>query len=64
VNLTDFVIRFGAEITPEVGPPFISLLISRKNEIVTINNDKFSPLEDRLVIEKFHALGYAVQKRG
>lgn len=45
VKFCDFVTRFAAEITPEVGPPFFYHLIFPDNSIETLRNDSFSPLE-------------------
>lgn len=44
VRLSDFVIRFAAEITPEVGPPFITHVIGRDNRGVQLINREQSPL--------------------
>lgn len=44
ICLCDFVARFAAEITPQVGPPFIMHLIFPDNSIERIENTSFSPL--------------------
>ncbi len=54
----DFVARFAAESTPEVGPPFITYLISPRNEAVRIINDTFCPIDTGEVLQKLKRLGY------
>jgi len=44
VSFSNSVPRFAAEITQEVGPPFISYIISPSNQIATISRNDFSPL--------------------
>lgn len=44
VKFCDFVARYSAELTPEVGPPFNTNLIFPNNEILTIQNASFSPI--------------------
>lgn len=59
VQFCDFVARFAAELTPEVGPPFITVIISQRNQIAQLVNESFVPLQaeqirlklDELVIE-------------
>lgn len=41
----DFVARFAAELTPEVGPPFSTCLIFPDNSIAVIENDSFCPVQ-------------------
>jgi hypothetical protein len=50
----DFVVRFGAELTPEVGPPFLIYLISPTNEIAIIKNTTLSPINPDSVLRKVH----------
>jgi hypothetical protein len=57
----DFVARFAAELTPEVGPPFSIHLISQRNEIARIVNKSFCPIDRDEVADKLEALGYGVQ---
>ncbi len=54
----DFVARFAAEITPEVGPPFYTFLVSCKNQIEVVENKRFCPLDKNEVVEKLENLGY------
>lgn len=44
IKFCDFVVRFAAELTPEVGPPFLTYLITRDNSIEEIKNDSFCPV--------------------
>jgi hypothetical protein len=44
----DLIVRFAAELTPEVGPPFLTCLIFPDNSIQEIRNDTFSPLSNKL----------------
>jgi hypothetical protein len=61
VYLGDFVARFAAELTPEVGPPFLVHLISWRNEISRIVNRSFCPIDRDEVTNKLKTLGYKVQ---
>jgi hypothetical protein len=54
----DFVARFAAELTPEVGPPFYTFLISPHNKIKMIKNDLLSPISRDQVVEELIELGY------
>lgn len=63
-RFADFVLRFGAEMTPEVGPPFLTHIISPKNHIATFNNHGFSPVPAAAVREAFGVLGYTVADQG
>ena len=56
----DFVARFAAELTPEVGPPFLTYLISPHNEAMRIKNDTFCPISHDEVFQKLRNLGYRV----
>jgi len=52
-RLGDFVARFAAELTPEVGPPFLTVLILPDNSVKYLRNDTLCPLaakdvQDRL----------------
>lgn len=60
VLFADFVVRFGAELTPEVGAPFVTQIISPANGISTIINQTFSPLDRSKIIRGFQSLGYMV----
>jgi hypothetical protein len=44
VKFNDFVVRFAAELTQEVGPPFYTTLIFPDNEIKLLRNEGFSPI--------------------
>lgn len=60
VCFADFVSRVGAELTPEVGPPFIINLISPRNESERLRNDQLSPISQDSIIFKLRKLGYEV----
>lgn len=49
VRFSDFVMRFSSEITPEVGPPFITYLISKKNDFQILKNEGLSPIDTNYV---------------
>lgn len=53
----DFVARFAAEITPEVGPPFITFMISPSNKIEYVKNDKLCPIDKDKMNQKLSLLG-------
>jgi hypothetical protein len=61
VCFADFVVRFGSELTPEVGPPFLTYLISPRNESAKIRNNQLYPVNRDAVIDELCNLGYAVQ---
>jgi len=44
IALCDFIARFAAEITPQVGPPFVINLILSDNSIHTIENTSYAPI--------------------
>ena len=44
ICLCDFIARFAAEVTPEVGPPFVMHLVFADNSIEKIENNSFSPI--------------------
>jgi len=54
----DFVARFAAEVTPEVGPPFVTCLLSASNEATIVRNDKLCPIDQEEISKKLHDLGY------
>jgi hypothetical protein len=57
VRFGDFVARFAGELTPEVGPPFLTHLISPLNETRSLKNDQFSPLDPDQIEEGLRELG-------
>ena len=57
ITLGDFVSRFAAELTPEVGPPFVTRIINPNNEIVTLRNDQLCPIGEKQIRETLHQLG-------
>ena len=61
VRLGDFVVRFAGELTPEVGPPFITYLISPHNQAVSIKNNTLCPISQNKVLRKLGDLGYEIQ---
>jgi hypothetical protein len=44
IALCDFIARFAAEVTPEVGPPFVLNLIFPDNTIETLENTSYAPI--------------------
>jgi Uma2 family endonuclease len=59
--LSDFIVRFASEITFEVGPPFLTALISPRNQVSVFRNDCLQPIERRLVLEHLIRLGYEIK---
>lgn len=57
VNFVDFVLRFAAEITPEVGPPFHIYLISPDNRIESISNMSFCKINDEDIRDSLEKMG-------
>jgi hypothetical protein len=55
VRMADFVVRFAAEITPEVGPPFITYLVTNNNVALTINNKTRCPIPSERIIGAMEA---------
>jgi len=55
VRLADFVVRFAAEITPEVGLPFIHYLISTNNIAARIKNESRCPIPIQSVYDAIAA---------
>ena len=51
-RLGDFIARFAAELTPEVGPPFLTSLIFPDNSVDSVVNDTFCPLTVEAIEEK------------
>jgi hypothetical protein len=60
VALGDLVVRFAAELTPEVGPPFVTRIINPKNEIANLRNDSLCPVSGSVMVEQLKSLGYSV----
>jgi hypothetical protein len=56
VRLGDLVVRFAAEVTPEVEPPFFTYLISPLNKAVTIKNDGICPIDLQIISQKLGEL--------
>jgi len=56
----DFVVRFAAELTPEVTPPFLTYLISSRNKAKRVINDKFCPIDRDEISQRLKDLGYKV----
>lgn len=57
VKLADFVVRFAAEITPEVGPPFFIQAMGSDNQGFRFRNDALSPLDPDLIASELSNLG-------
>ena len=55
---SDFVARFAAELTPEVGPPFLTYLITPNNQMKQVKNDSFCPIGGDNIAKELIALGY------
>ena len=53
----DFVARFAAELTPEVGPPFYTFLISPENQLQWIKNNSFCPVAESDVVKTLEGFG-------
>jgi hypothetical protein len=60
VALGDLVARFAAEITPEVGPPFVTQIVNQENEIAVLRNDSLCPLEESQIRASLEQLDYQV----
>ncbi len=56
VCFSDFVLRFGTEITPEVGLPFITHLISKTNKSEIVKNHNLSPINPDEISEALNKL--------
>jgi len=56
ISFGDFVTRFAGELTPEVGPPFLTHVISPKNQAGRLTNDGFCPLDLDEVRKKLRKL--------
>jgi hypothetical protein len=59
IQLSDFVARFAAELTPEVGPPFTTVVISPDNRMERLINDAFAPLKVEMIHQSLASLGIA-----
>lgn len=59
VRLSDFVVRFASEVTPEVGPPFITHLMNRENQGVLMANRELSPIPSGKIAERLERIGFA-----
>lgn len=53
----DFIVRFAAELTPQVGRPFFIHLISPENRIERVINNTLCPVDRDEVSEKLFKLG-------
>lgn len=56
----DFIVRFAAELTPEVGPPFFIHMISPENKIKRMVNRTFNPVDCDEVQEKLETLNKCI----
>lgn len=52
----DFVARLAGELTPEVSPPFTTILISPQNRVERITNSSFCPLDREKVSQAIRLL--------
>jgi len=57
----DFIARFASEITPEVGPPFITYLIGANNNSVKIFHKDLIPLDKKLLQEYLDSIGGRIE---
>lgn len=57
IQLGDFIVRFASELTPEVGPPFLTYIINPENCIEIIRNQSLSPLAISDIRNKLILLG-------
>jgi hypothetical protein len=57
VRFADFVLRFASEITPEVGPPFLTYLIGANNVAIKVENREPYPLPKEAVDKVIADLG-------
>lgn len=62
VRFADFVCRVGAELTQEVGPPFVTHIISSHNVEECLRNDSLSPIDQLIVEAKLKKLGIEAHK--
>jgi hypothetical protein len=60
VSFSDFVARFAAEVTKEVGPPFLTFVISQQNRVGWIRNDEFRPLERPAIVTVLEQLNIPI----
>ena len=60
-RIGDLIARFAAELTPEVGPPFTTYLISPANTGAIIRNDSLCPIDKDAAIRRLEELGYSYQ---
>ncbi|HEX9370722.1 MAG TPA: hypothetical protein VF897_06930 [Roseiflexaceae bacterium] len=59
-RFSDFAVRFAAELTPEVGPPFFMWLISPDNQVQVIKNEMLCPVSEDKIGERLRKLGVIV----
>ena len=53
----DFIARFAAEVTPEVGPPFVTCLLSPSNKATIVRNNNLCPIDQEELSKKLRDLG-------
>ena len=53
-----FVVRFGGEMTPQVGPPFGTNIISPHKRMEQFANHSFHPVPRGYIQDAFRRLGY------
>ena len=56
-RLSHFILRFGAELTPEVSPPFLVHLLSPNRKCVTKRVDEFGPVQDEYFRKEANLVG-------
>jgi hypothetical protein len=61
VCFSDFVVRFAAELTPEVDRPFHTFMISPENKVERLKNDRLCPLQRDAVARKLRKIGISAQ---
>lgn len=57
VKFSDFVARYASELTPEVGPPFTTILLTPQGGVERITNNTFAPLNQEEVAHCLRDLG-------
>jgi len=58
----DYIARFASEITPEVGPPFITYLIGANNNSVKIFHQDLIPLDKNGLREYLKTIGGRIER--
>lgn len=54
----DLVTRFASELTPQVGPPFLTFIIAPNNKIRHVKNETFCPIDRTVTRNTLEKMGY------